>query len=100
MEALIMEQEQPERTGFFNMQMSIKDVVQLVVIICGGLWFVMSIFSKIELMNATLTDLKNTTITQSANWDVSFKSMQSQTNQNTTDIQLIRKDLETLKGKK
>lgn len=100
--ALITMEEQPEvsRGGFFNMQMSVKDVIQLIVLICGGLWFVMSIFSKIELMNATLTDLKNTTITQSANWDVQFKTLQNQSNQNSTDIQIMKKDVEQLKTKK
>lgn len=98
METLVMD-EQSEKSNFLDSSLKLKDVAQVVALLIGGLWFILTMNAKIDALTTAITDLKDTNNKQYATQDISIRSLQNQVNTNSVQIELIKKDLDLFRKK-
>lgn len=94
---LIMENE--EKGSVLESNFKLKDIVQFVGIVVTGVWFVVTMNSKIDNLTSAVNDLKDNGNKQAVTNDLSIKAIQNQVSTNTIQISLLQKDIEQLKRK-
>lgn len=89
-----------EKSSVLDSSFKLKDVAQFVGILITGVWFVLTMNSKIDALTTAVNELKDNGNKQAVTNDLAIKAIQNQVSTNTIQISLIQKDVETLKNKK
>lgn len=89
-----------EKESVLDSNFKLKDVAQFVGILITGVWFVLTMNSKIDALTTAVNELKDNGNKQAVTNDLSIRSIQNQVNTNTVQISLIQKDIEILKQRK
>lgn len=100
MEALIYHMEEEEKGNVLDSRFKLKDVAQFVALCISGVWFVVTMNSKIDALTTAVNELKDNGNKQSVTNDLAIKAIQNQVSTNTIQISLIQKDVDMLKQKK
>lgn len=99
MEALIIDMEE-EQGNVLDSQFKLKDVAQFVGLIVTGVWFVLTMNSKIDALTTAVNELKDNGNKAAVTNDLAIKSIQNQVSTNTIQISLIQKDVDLIKSRK
>lgn len=89
-----------ENKSVLDTSFKLKDVAQLIGILVTGVWFIVSMNSKIDALTSAVNDLKDNSTKQSVTNDLAIKAIQNQVSTNTIQISLLQKDIDVLKSKK
>lgn len=92
--------EEQESGNVLDSRFKLKDVAQFVGLLVTGVWFVVTMNSKIDALTNAVNELKDNGSKQSVTNDLAIKAIQNQVSTNTIQISLIQKDVETLKQRK
>lgn len=93
----IMDEEEKPTKSLLDTEIKLKDVVQSVALLIGGIIFIVTMNAKIDALTSAINELKDNSNKQSISNDLSIKALQNQVSTQGVQISLMQKDIDMLK---
>lgn len=93
------EMDEEQQGNVLNSEFKLKDIAQFVGLIITGVWFIVTMNSKIDKLTDAVNDLKDTGSKINVATDLRLNNLQNQVSANSVQIELIKKDIDLFKKK-
>lgn len=94
-----IEMDEEQQGNVLNSEFKLKDIAQFVGLIITGVWFIVTMNSKIDKLTDAVNDLKDTGSKINVATDLRLNNLQNQVSANSVQIELIKKDIDMFKKK-